>query len=111
MAQLQLPPTKPTYGSAWLVNWIEALILFVAGVAVACLIGLTGVTVGQIWKVSAIAAGALSLGFGAAYLFQHLRQNSQAIALEAEFAETSARIDALAADYNEVKRTVGKSGG
>ncbi|MGB9364925.1 MAG: hypothetical protein WCE79_02815 [Xanthobacteraceae bacterium] len=80
------------------------MLLFVGGAVVASVAGLTDATPDQIWRLTAIAAGALTLGFGAAYLFQQVRQNSEATALEAEFEETSTRIDALAADYREFER-------
>lgn len=108
MSQLELPPSErsrsDTSRFSWLINWIEALLLFAGGAVFASVAGLTDVRLDQIWQVTAVAAGALTLGFGAAYLFQHVRQNSEAHSLEAEFVETSARIDALTADHRELER-------
>lgn len=108
MSQLELPPPGRSRSDdsrwGWLANWIEGLLLFVGGVVVAYVTGSTDTTLDQIWRVTAVAAGALTLGFGAAYLFQQVRQNSEAATIEAEFEETSARIDALTADYRELER-------
>lgn len=117
MSHLESPPNappksgsskQPAYGASWLIIWIEALLVFAAGVAVPSLVGWTGVTFDQVWRVGAIAAGALSLGFGAAYLLQQARQNSVAAMLEVEFQQTSARIDALATDHAELEHKVRK---
>jgi hypothetical protein len=93
-------------GWPWLANWIEALVLFVGGAFVASVVGLTDATLANTWQVGAVAAGAMTLGFGAAYLFHQFRQNSQAAVTEGEFNTISDRIDILAAEHAELEHKV-----
>jgi hypothetical protein len=93
-------------GWSWLANWVEALLVFVGGAFVASVVGLTDSTLGNTWQIGAVAAGAMTLGFGAAYLFHHLRQNSQAAMLETEFNAVSDRLDVLAAGHAELEHKV-----
>ena len=86
------------------------MMLVAGGAIIASVAGWADFTVNKVWQVSAIASGALSLGFGAAYLFDQLRRNTEAAALETEFEHVSARIDSLVSDYNHLERKVMREG-
>jgi len=112
MSQVQLPSDarakaeRSAFAFSTLAHGLQALITFAFGIATAWVAGFAKFTDHDVWQMAVIAAAGISLGFGAAYLFQHLRLNARGAELEEEFAQASQRLDALKADYGDLKRRI-----
>lgn len=65
----------------------------------------SGQTLSQSWTAVSVGLGMLCLGFGAGMLFYQRRQRANAASLRQDYAELSARAQALSAEMDEhVKR-------